>query len=82
MVGKDYNNLRSILRVLKEVTVNGERRDFPAPATLLDIVRALDLEPDRVAIELNRQIVRRDRWLETPFEAGAQIEIVQFVGGG
>lgn len=82
MVGKDYNNLRSILSAVKEVTVNGERRCFPLPATLLDVVRALDLEPDRVAIELNREIVKRDRWLETLLEAGAQIEIVQFVGGG
>ncbi len=81
-MGKHYNNLRSLLPAEKEVTVNGERRCFPAAATLLDIVGALDLEPERVAIELNREIVKRELWLETPFEAGAQIEIVQFVGGG
>jgi len=81
-VGKDYNNARTLLPAVKEITVNGECRCFPESATLLDIVRALDLEPERVAVELNRVIVKRDRWLQTPFEAGAQIEIVQFVGGG
>jgi thiamine biosynthesis protein ThiS len=66
----------------KHVTVNGERRLLPAGATLLDIVRSLELEPARVAIELNREIVRRDFWPTFVPETGASIEIVQFVGGG
>jgi sulfur carrier protein len=66
----------------KEVTVNGERRSFPAGTTLLDVVRALELEPSRVAVELNREIVRRDLWASAVIETGAGIEIVQFVGGG
>jgi thiamine biosynthesis protein ThiS len=65
-----------------QVTVNGERRGFPAQTSLLDIVHALDLDPERVAIELNREIVKRDSWDLTPVAAGAEIEIVQFVGGG
>ena len=65
-----------------QVTVNGERRSFPPGTTLLDVVRSLDLEPDRVAIELNRAIVKRERWTETAIASGAEIEIVQFVGGG
>lgn len=66
----------------KEVTVNGERRFFASEATLLDVIRSLNLEPDRVAVELNRAIVKRDAWPGTQFEANAEIEIVQFVGGG
>ena len=65
-----------------QVTVNGERRSFPAQTTLLDIVRALNLEPERVAIELNRAIVKREMWPSTAIDDGAEIEIVQFVGGG
>jgi sulfur carrier protein len=65
-----------------QVTVNGERRNFPPGTTLLDIVRALNLEPERVAIELNRAIVKRDTWSGTTIAGGAEIEIVQFVGGG
>jgi thiamine biosynthesis protein ThiS len=81
-VGKDYNNPRIDSRVKKEVTVNGERRFFASEATLLDVIRSLNLEPDRVAVELNRAIVKRDAWPGTQFEANAEIEIVQFVGGG
>ena len=65
-----------------QVTVNGERHNFPAQTTLLDVVRALNLEPERVAIELNRAIVKREMWSGTTIEGGAEIEIVQFVGGG
>jgi thiamine biosynthesis protein ThiS len=66
----------------KQVTLNGELRSFAADATLLDIVRALDLEPDRLAIEVNRAIVKRENWGATVVGAGAEIEVVQFVGGG
>jgi thiamine biosynthesis protein ThiS len=65
-----------------QVTLNGERRAFPAQTTLLDVVRALGLEPERVAIEYNRAIVRRELWPSTALDNGAEIEIVQFVGGG
>jgi thiamine biosynthesis protein ThiS len=64
------------------VTLNGEDRTFPAQTTLLDVVRALDLEPERVAIEYNRTIVKREMWPSTALDNGAEIEIVQFVGGG
>jgi thiamine biosynthesis protein ThiS len=66
----------------KEVTVNGEGRNYAAGTTLLDVVHSLELEPARVAIELNREIIRRDLWATTVLESAAQIEIVQFVGGG
>ena len=65
-----------------QVTVNGERRSFPAGSTLIDLVAALNLPPERVAIELNRAIVKREFWSGTPVDSGAEIEIVQFVGGG
>ncbi|MGA2712839.1 MAG: sulfur carrier protein ThiS [Bryobacteraceae bacterium] len=65
-----------------QVTLNGERRGFPASTTLLDVVRALHLEPERVAIEYNRVIVKRELWPSTALDNGAEIEIVQFVGGG
>jgi thiamine biosynthesis protein ThiS len=48
----------------------------------MDIVRSLDLDPQRVAVELNREIVRRESWQSTEVADGAEIEIVQFVGGG
>jgi sulfur carrier protein len=65
-----------------QITLNGERRSFPDGTTLYGLVQALNLEPERVAIELNREIVRRDSWRETVVEGGAEIEVVMFVGGG
>ncbi len=47
-----------------------------------DLVRALDLDPERLAIELDRRIVKRAQWTTTVLPAGAHLEIVQFVGGG
>jgi thiamine biosynthesis protein ThiS len=64
------------------ITINGERRAVEPGATLLDVVRSLGLEPERVAVELNREIVKRERWAETKVAGAAEIEIVQFVGGG
>ena len=69
-------------QVTLNVTINGERRSFPAQHTLIDVVRALNLEPERVAIEFNRAIVKREFWTSTAIDEGAEIEIVQFVGGG
>ncbi|MFZ3341090.1 MAG: sulfur carrier protein ThiS [Terriglobales bacterium] len=63
------------------VTINGEPRTASAE-NLSALVEELRMKPDRVAIELNRQIVPRDRWPQTPLTDGDQLEIVHFVGGG
>jgi thiamine biosynthesis protein ThiS len=65
-----------------EVVVNGEPRGVPDGQKLLDLLLHLEIDPSRVAVELNRNIVRKTEWGETPVEAGARLEIVQFVGGG
>ena len=64
------------------VTINGVRRFIDPDVTLVGVIRSLDLDPERVAVELNRAIVKRERWAETKVPAAAEIEIVQFVGGG
>jgi thiamine biosynthesis protein ThiS len=63
-------------------TVNGESRTFPSGTTLSQAVIALGLAPERVAIELDRTIVKRDLWDATAIRDAAEIEIVMFVGGG
>jgi thiamine biosynthesis protein ThiS len=65
-----------------QVTINGEKHAFVSGATLHEVVTALGLEPERVAVELNRGIVKRELWKSTTFDSDAEIEIVQFVGGG
>jgi thiamine biosynthesis protein ThiS len=64
-----------------ELIINGEKRAVTA-ATLSQLVEQLGMKADRVAIELNREIVPRDRWPQTPLKDGDQLEIVHFVGGG
>lgn len=62
--------------------VNGERRDLPGPATLLDLLRNLELDPRMVVVECNREIIRRPRLGEVSLSDGDQVELVHFVGGG
>jgi thiamine biosynthesis protein ThiS len=64
------------------IQVNGESREVAERATLSDLVGELSLAPARIAVELNHQVVRRDRWPETVLAQDDRIEIVHFVGGG
>ena len=65
-----------------EITVNGESQTAPEGQTILGLIRQLELDPARVAVELDRRIVKQPSWAETVLRHGAQLEIVQFVGGG
>ena len=67
-----------------KLQINGEQKIFesPAPTTLAQLVEILGMKPDRVAIELNREIAPRDRWSEVKLNEGDRLEIVHFVGGG
>ncbi len=64
------------------IIINGETRDVPDGLSLSDLVRHLSLAPERLAIEFNRQVVRRADWPATKLSEGDQLEIVHFVGGG
>ncbi len=66
----------------RSAMVNGERRSIEPGTTLASLVRQLGLDPSRLAIEFNRRIVKSAAWPQTEIDDGAQIEIVQFVGGG
>jgi sulfur carrier protein len=65
-----------------QVTVNGEPRTIAAGSSIVDMLQQLGVDGQRVAVELNRSIVRKGEWSATLVEAGSQIEIVEFVGGG
>lgn len=65
-----------------EISVNGEAVATCAGQTVLGLLEQLHLDPARVAVELDRRIVKQPLWPSTPVAPGAQIEIVQFVGGG
>jgi thiamine biosynthesis protein ThiS len=68
-----------------KLQLNGDERTFgdtPTPFTLAALVEILGMKAVRVAVELNREIVPRDRWAETHLHDGDRLEIVHFVGGG
>jgi thiamine biosynthesis protein ThiS len=68
-----------------QVVINGHTREFtelPESAKLTDLIVALELKGDRVAIEHNGSIVSRSEWDATSVQAGDKFEIVHFVGGG
>ena len=65
-----------------KVRINGEIREFRDLLKLNDSLNALSIKPTGIAIELNKEVVARDRWPTTILADGDTIEIVHFVGGG
>lgn len=64
------------------ITVNGQTRHAAPGLHVRALLEELGVVPDRVAVELNRTIVRKAEWDRTVIPDGAKLEIVQFVGGG
>ncbi len=65
-----------------EIVLNGRPVQVTCGMSVAGLLAALKIEGSRVAVELNREIVRREAWAATPVNGGATVEIVQFVGGG
>jgi len=65
-----------------QVYVNGESRELSGPISLAELITQLDLPAARIAVELNRTVVRRGDWSKTMLQDDDRIEIVHFVGGG
>jgi len=64
------------------IYVNGDSRELSAPISLAELITQLDLPAARIAVELNRAVVRRSEWSTTMLQDEDRIEIVHFVGGG
>ena len=64
------------------IVVNGEERLVPPDQTVSTLLSVLGIDSGRVAVELNRTIVRKSEWETTAVPGGSTLEIVQFVGGG
>ena len=64
------------------VSVNGQVREVPADQSVAGLLEWLELPVERIAVELNKAIVRKRDWGTAAVGDGAEIEIVEFVGGG
>jgi thiamine biosynthesis protein ThiS len=67
---------------MMQITVNGEPKAVAVGATVADLVAMLDVAPERVAVEVNEQLVRRSSYAQTRLNGGDRVEIVTLVGGG
>jgi thiamine biosynthesis protein ThiS len=64
------------------IFVNGDPFEVPSGSSISSLLAFLKIAPDRVAVELNKGLVRKRDWDVTSVDSGAQIEVVEFVGGG
>lgn len=64
------------------IQLNGEPHELPGPVTVAELLTSLAIDARLVAVEVDRQIVRRSDYATSPIRPGAEVEIVAFVGGG
>ncbi len=64
------------------ITLNGQKRQVPDGITVLELLGHLDIEPERVAVEINEEIVRKASYADARVKDGDRVEVVQFMGGG
>jgi thiamine biosynthesis protein ThiS len=62
--------------------INGEEKTFVDEISLAGLIEQMGMKGDRVAVELNREIVPRAQWTATALRDGDRLEVVHFVGGG
>lgn len=65
-----------------QIHVNGEARAWRAGSTVADLLRDLEITSERVAVELNLEILDRSRFADRPLKDGDRVEILSFIGGG
>lgn len=65
-----------------ELTVNGDKRELPPLQNVFELLKHFGLDSKILVVELNREIINRNEYENTPIQNGDQVEIVHFVGGG
>ena len=65
-----------------QVMINGEKRELSENVTIVEMLENLALTAERIAVELNREVVRKKDWESIKLNDADKIEIIHFVGGG
>jgi thiamine biosynthesis protein ThiS len=65
-----------------KIFINGEVKEIVEPVNLIELLKLLALPQERIAIELNRQVVRKKDWKDINVGDGDKLEVIHFVGGG
>ena len=64
------------------ITLNGEKREVPDNITVIGLLMHLNIQHQRVAVELNESIIKKDSYASTDIKDGDALEVVSFMGGG
>ena len=64
------------------ITLNGEKREIPESTTVQGLLEMLTIQSQRVAVELNEHIVKKDNYAGTTLQEGDSLEVVSFMQGG
>lgn len=64
------------------IRLNGKDRDIEEGLSVRELIESLELNPALIVVELNREILDRERYQETPVGSDDDVELVHFVGGG
>lgn len=64
------------------ITLNGEEKNVPEGLTVEGLLRFLQIQPERVAVEVNQNVVRKQAYGTTSVRGGDSVEVVSFMGGG
>jgi len=65
-----------------KIIINGEQREIIEQINLAELLKLLEMPAERIAVELNGEVVRRVVWTKTEIKENDCLEIVHFVGGG
>jgi len=76
------NDGNAVALVHMDIILNGEHKQVPDNITVAGLLEFLKIQHQRVAVELNMEIVKKDRYSESPLNEGDRLEVVSFMAGG
>lgn len=65
-----------------EILINGEKKHLTSELNLVELLKYFELPSERVAVELNKEVVRKKNWENIKISDGDKLEVIHFVGGG
>ncbi|TYQ18393.1 UNVERIFIED_CONTAM: sulfur carrier protein [Acetivibrio alkalicellulosi] len=65
-----------------EISLNGKKTDIDEGLSLIELIEQKGLEPERIVVEYNHQVLSKEHWDKTILKEGDNLEVLRFVGGG
>jgi len=65
-----------------KITLNGKEKQMDSPCTIAELIESVRQKPQRIAVQLNTHIIKRDEYANHTLQDGDVIEMLHFVGGG